>query len=303
MSVNVKFTFDAGFAFLLPHFIEFTQLRNYNNYPYLYVNRKWIHLSVNNYLNLHHHINNFRDHMFDENGDKKIVMKELNYKERSSLSQLLGNITTMRRFVNKMADYVVDNIPNTAINVEEITLRLPPEITNLIFEFASGESDGSFIYTILDRVLLPDAELIQKIASHIPEVLTNTNKAFICLKYVRLYSFNHILHVLRHKFCDEMNEKKSNTKYQLIRKEDDVFFNRKIFFNKKIFSNWGIELSVKYIIEEMFFSEMKDKYNGIYCYEFMNSTFCQREKNIELYCSDWKTHLPELLSHTTKISI
>jgi len=67
---------------------------------------------------------------------------------------------------------------------------------------------------------------------------------------------------------------------------------------QKMFSNWGIESSVNYIIEELFFSELKNKYNGKYAYEVINSIFCHR-KNIEVYCKDWETHLPELLTDTT----
>jgi len=228
MSVNKPFSFDAGFEFLLPHFIKFTKLRNYNNYPYLYSNKKWVY--IKSFDDTFCHISSFYAHVFNEDA---VITEQLTDNQKSSLRKLIGNISNIKKFINKMADYVIHNIPNTAINLDEIAIRLPKEITNLIFEFASGGREEEFIYKIVNKVLLSDTELIEKIALHIPEILTNTSMGSICVKYTKLYAFNHITHILRHNFCNEMCDKKSipkNKKYIPIRKEDDMFFAKKIFF-------------------------------------------------------------------------
>jgi len=273
-------TFDKVFEFMLPHFLAFSQLRNYNNYIYVYHGGKWILFDTG--CHSMNHVSEFCDSLPKQTDDEAFQTK---------INKTLHNIVPCKKFINKVLLHLERTLPNTAENENECS-QLP---TDDMFD--------EMVTKVVNQVLLPDEMIIQKLSEKCPDIVQDTMMANTCLKYARLYATNDIIWQLRLRFTDEMKEKKvlmknDRTKYTFIRKEDEKHFTTNIYFNKKSFTNWGIVSTIFHAFEDLFVSELQPQYRESY-WNLLNRAFCYGSKDRYLYCNDWESFLPVLLSDKT----
>jgi len=229
--------------------------------------------------------------------------------QRNYIVNVLRNYRPTLAFIRKSKTHLLNTLPNTAENQEEgmdqIWRFLPNDMVNEVLGFLPDDTNGkggNDIKNIVKHVLLPENEVLQKLAEFMPFVLQNTDIAHLCLEYVNLFAFNHIAHVLRNKFCDEFHSKKckpaTHNKFKPIREEDGKDFCNKIFLGKKAFSNFGIESTIKYGFDTLFCAELFGKMNLRTDYTRLTSFF-NGVRHTNLYRPNWENDLPVLLTDKT----
>ena len=290
--------------YLTYKFINTNTFRNFNDQYYINIDNEWIFIKEKNIYSISRKylekIIDFRTLILE---NEKLNLLPYHIKV---ISDLLSRSKSLYTFHKKVLESLKLNIPNTAKNVEECD-RLPSDLLRNIFIFVPNDTNGEIVEKIVDKILLPGDQLIKNILLEIPGVLINEALIKLCIKYIRWLSINHIITiVLFRKFADEMNKKKciptsKQPCYKPINKEDHKYFKKKIFFDKTSFIiNFGINSTIKYIFEDMFYCEVKAiSLPANIDFSKLSRLFDNKDTLRKTYCENWETQIPELLSDKT----
>jgi hypothetical protein len=226
-----------------------------------------------------------------------------------------------KKIIKKLFEYCEKNVPNTAVNHDEIT-QLPVELSNMIFEFIPNDTEMDIVNNIKKNIMLPKNEIITELIKFLPHIASNTAKIESYHKYIDLYITNNIvIDILRNKIVDEFQEKKSFPDLHPIFKDDFKYIKKCIYLNKTSFSSIDeLPAFIENSMEQLLYSELKElgKIELYEKYEYFKSEFKSQVihdiSEIEIFqkifsfkfyerffIKNWQEKLPELLSKQTNV--
>ena len=305
------------------HLVSLSEFRNYNETYYISINGKWVYFHPSNatkYTSTHYDIlNHMRTHL------KTIPEASIDAKAVEIIKKL--DIPFLNKVIKCMFEYVKLHVSNTAIDDSYETIKLPDELTSLIYGFIPNDTSIDFINNIKSKILLPKSDLITQLVRILPHIENTPEIIEIYCKYIDMFTMNNLVKMLRDKFCDEFHEKKSypmnnSSKFMPMFKCDDKIIRKCIYLNKTGFSGAdSMILCIKNSLEQSLTSEIKQfrkiemfeqrdyfktKYNlhhvGVYSEtEIITHIFDDADTPYSqmFYKNDWRKVIPELLSSTT----
>jgi len=275
--------FETAFQTILPHFMDVMITRNYNGYAYMIIDNEWKLIEGSDLYET-----TIEYSKYIEN-NRTIIDLDL-YNRLIPHISIMSKLVNCKKFNNRIINYIVNNVPNSASN---------HDMTHQI----QIDCGGSFIEMIKNNILLPEERILEIVAVDIPEVLTNPSAAKILLKYIDLFTHNHILIFTRFNIKDEFCQKKSlpiPRGFRAIREEDERYFQKKVILDGSLHIYRQCP-NLKSMLEDLFYYEMKlvgivssEKWLCMY-----NDYFRVRQKNMPLFCENWENYIPEFLSDNT----
>lgn len=332
---RVEINLAADYA--VQELILLLEIRNFNGHYYLNIEDKWVYFTFNDkkYTSTYHKISEHFIKIFDEIAityafrakglfsDEEIFIKKL--KEIVLIKNFIDkdNIKNTKIIIKKLFEYCEKNVPNTAVNHDEnIHNQLPVELSNMIFEFISNDTEIDIVNNIKKNIMLPKNDILAEIIQFLPHIASNPKKIEIYYKFVDLYITNNIvIDILRNKIVDEFQEKKSFPDLHPIFKNDFKNIKKYIYLNKTSYSSIDeLPAFIENSMEQLLYSDLKElgKIELYEKYEYFRSEFksqvfhdiseieiFQKIFNFKFYnrffVTNWQEKLPELLSNKTNI--
>lgn len=317
---------SRAIEFVVQRLVPLVEIRNFNGHYYLKIQENWLYFHPSKYTKndsyneiLKYFIKKY-DSFFDE-----ITEPNLNC-EIMEIKKIINKdiIKNTKIIIKKLFEYCVKNVPNTAVNHDEIIHpQLPVELSNMIFEFIPNDTEMDYVNNIKKNIMRPKNDIIVELIKFLPHIASKPNKTIdIYYKYVDLYITNNIvIDILRNKIVDEFQEKKSFPDLHPIFKDDFKYIKKCIYLNKTLYSSIDdLPSFIKNSTELLLYSEIKElgKIELYEKYEYFRSEFkCQVFHDISeieifqkifnfkyynrFFVTNWKEKLPELLSNTTNI--
>jgi len=313
--------------------IPMLEFRNYNGVYDMKITNKWYYFNPSNkdkyndtYDEIFYHITTFfkvLSNMLDkeENAENNQYNKK---KEEIKDIYMKTDAKFINLIIKQIFEYVKKNVANTALNNSNEDIPLPVELTDMIYQFVPNDTNMDLVNKIKNKIMLPKKEIIVELIKFLPHIETETKIIEIYYKYVDLYTTNKILKLLRNKFCDEFDEKKSfpknnSGKFLPISKDDFKIFKKYVYLDKTSFGDFDqLTTSIHNSMQQLLYSEIKnirqikthleynyfkDEFKGEQIHKFTEIEIFQKIFNLEydykFYKNDWKNDIPELLSNTT----
>jgi hypothetical protein len=311
--------------YVVSKLISSVEIRNFNGHYYLKIQEKWVYFQPSKYTK-----NSSYNEVF-----KYFIKKYDSVFHELQEPNLNCEILLIREFINKdvvkntkiimkkLFEYCVKNVPNTAVNYDEIIhSQLPVELSNMIIEFIPNDTEKDIVNNIKKNIMRPKNDIISELIKFLPHIASNPKTIDIYYKYVDLYITNNIvIDILRNKIVDEFQEKKSFPDLHPIFKDDFKYIKKCIYLNKTSYSSIDdLPSFIENSTEQLLYSEIKEL-GKIELYEkyeyFMSDFHCQVFHDISeieifqkifnfkyynrFFVTNWQEKLPELLSNKTNI--
>ena len=303
--------------YVVSKMIPLLEIRNFNGHYYLKIQEKWVYFHPSKYVVSFNEIFKYFIKIYDS------VFDEIQEPNLNEIKNFINKdiMKSTKIIMKKLFEYCVKNVPNTAVNHDEIT-QLPVELSNMIFEFIPNDTEMDIVNNIKKNIMLPKNDIIAEIIKFLPHIASNPKTIEIYYKYVDLYITNNIvIDILRNKIVDEFQEKKSFPDLHPIFKNDFKNIKKCIYLNKTSYSS--IDELLEFIensMEQLLYSELKElgKIELYEKYDYFSSEFerqvfhdiseieiFQKIFNFKFYnrffVTNWQEKLPELLSDKTNI--
>lgn len=309
--------------FVVQRLIPLVEIRNFNGHYYLKIQENWLYFHPSKYTKnasyneiLKYFIKKY-DSVFHELQEPNLNCEIMEIKKFIN-KDIMKNTKII---IKKLFEYCVKNVPNTAVNYDEI-IKLPVELSNMIFEFIPNDTEMDYVNNIKKNIMRPKNEIITELIKFLPHITSNPKTIDIYYKFVDLYITNNIvIDILRNKIVDEFQEKKSFPDLHPIFKNDFKNIKKCIYLNKISFSSIDeLPTFIENSMEQLLYSELKEfgKIELYEKYEYFRSDFdsqvfyhiseieiFQKIFNFKFYnrffVTNWQEKLPELLSNTTNV--
>ena len=175
------------------------------------------------------------------------------------------------------------------------------------------EYDDLYVEEIMTRILLPEGEVLQKIAEELPVILTNERLATEIYTICHMTCLAYVLFTLRSQVCDEFHSKKSipiNKKggFKPVNPLDGDHYKEHIYLGKKSYTSltgeqgvirWSTETALFYLIRSL--THDNNVPNLVRATDHIIDLIYDRSDKGTIYRSDWKSELPVLLSDSTNV--
>jgi hypothetical protein len=311
---------DAALEHACSYLVSVLEFLNYNEIYYIDINGTWMYFDtsiITRYRSTHYDIlNHLRSHL------KNIPLESIDAKVAEIIKK--WDIQFLNKVIKSLFEYVKLYVSNTAIDNSCENIPLPNELTPLIYGFVPNDTSMDFINNIKRKILLPKNELIAQLIKLLPHIENTHEIIEIYCKYVDMFVVNNLVQMLRDKFCDEIQDKKSyprniSGKFLPIFKCDDIIMRKYIYLNATRFSSMDkMMLCIKNSMEQSLISEIKqfrniqifEKYR-YFATEF-GGEYLGNKSEVEIftyvfgcgydsmfYKKNWRNEIPELLSSTT----
>ena len=309
------------------------EFRNYNGVYDMKISNKWYYFNPSNkdkyndtYDEIFYHITTFFEalsSMLDK--EENTENNEYN-KKKEEIKDIY--MKTDAKFINliikQIFEYVKKNVANTALNNSNQDIPLPLELTDMIYQFVPNDTNMDLVNKIKNKIMLPREDIKKQLIEFLPHIESEPKIIEIYYKYVDLFATNSVMKLLRNKFCDEFDEKKSfpknnSSKYLPISKDDFKILKKYVYLDKTSFGDLDqLSTSIHNSMRQLLYSEIKnirqiktpvdynyfkDEFNGERFIKITEIEIFQKIFNLgydyKFYKNDWKTEIPELLSTTT----